>query len=191
MPPRKLTAQLRTQYQAAIVLKINRLRNRSGNATKEIEQIAQQIERTAFDKISSYKEIALYHQSIADQMFELRYKSGAPHSSSKQEEDGESLHQPVPPFVNPLETAPENSVEQAINTVQPAKPSNRRSKLSKERVATIMAVNARDVKDLVTCANCGPRGKVRYNTKQTCGADEQQTLFCHCENCTSKWKVSR
>ena len=222
MQARKLTAQLRGQYQSAIATKIKALVSRGSGASKQVEQTAQQIERSAFDKISSYKEISLYHQSIADQVFELRYKSeqhhqeqnnnemngcasrtcGKEHDDADEVEDVDEggLYQPVPPFVNPLENPVDNKMwrvagEQkqadAVQTTTGMKPSNKRGKLSKEKVATIIAVKVQNVKDLVTCANCGPRGKVRYNTKQTRGADEQQTLFCHCETCTNKWKVSR
>ena len=46
------------------------------------------------------------------------------------------------------------------------------------------------VSNLVQCGKCKGASKVEVGQKQTRSADEGSTIFCHCLNCNSHWKLS-
>jgi DNA-directed RNA polymerase subunit M/transcription elongation factor TFIIS len=229
MPRAKLTQQNRADQVKTIASKLRNYDGFQGRShiaiSQDLDAMAQQIESRAFERMRSVKEIALYYNSIVDQMFECR---------CAQSEHWKTVHfAPVEPFVNPLQTPDKNnnnnnknnkvvvvpsqqmsidtvpvvsnnaaaaistttttttSTTNTTNTTATTQESSRSKKLSNDSIAKIITVDKRNIQQLVKCANCGPRGKVTWYAKQTRSGDESQTLYCHCEKCNDKWKVSR
>jgi DNA-directed RNA polymerase subunit M/transcription elongation factor TFIIS len=229
MPRAKLTQQNRADQVKTIASKLRNYDGFQGRSNiailQDLDAMAQQIESRAFERMRSVKEIALYYNSIVDQMFECR---------CAQSEHWKTVHfAPVEPFVNPLQTPDKNnnnnnknnkvvvvqsqqmsidtvpvvsnnaaaaistttttttSTTNTTNTTATTQESSRSKKLSNDSIAKIITVDKRNIQQLVKCANCGPRGKVTWYAKQTRSGDESQTLYCQCDKCNDKWKVSR
>jgi len=56
----------------------------------------------------------------------------------------------------------------------------------REIYPTFKTENDEITESILVCGKCKER-KVDYYQKQTRGADEPMTVFCHCLNCGSRW----
>lgn len=61
------------------------------------------------------------------------------------------------------------------------------SDLLKEKYENV--VRAQSSESILKCRNCGS-SDITFSQKQTRGADESSTIFCSCQTCSKRWRLS-
>jgi DNA-directed RNA polymerase subunit M/transcription elongation factor TFIIS len=59
--------------------------------------------------------------------------------------------------------------------------------LLKEKYENV--VRAQSSESILKCRNCGS-SDITFSQKQTRGADESSTIFCSCQTCSKRWRLS-